>query len=161
MKYNLLGTLDELGIEYRYVDHEPVVDYESARAVDEKYNLVGVESKNLFLKGKSGKFYVMVSVEGSRFDRRLMKELTGEKLSISTPEDLVSATGYAVGCAASFGYDQEITLLIDKSVFTYDTIICSAGIPTGSYVMKCEDLKKIYDQVNNQIIYFTFPAIED
>ncbi|MEG0423821.1 MAG: YbaK/EbsC family protein [Erysipelotrichaceae bacterium] len=157
MKFNLLKIMDDLDIKYRYLEHEPVVDYESARFVDEKYNLEGVESKNLFLKGKSGNYYVMVSIEGMRFDRKFMKELLGEKVSISSPSDLISITGYEVGCATSFGYDKDIKIIVDEQIFDYDAFICSAGTPTTSYVMKCEDLKKVYKSIENEVLYVSLP----
>ncbi|MEG0264694.1 MAG: YbaK/EbsC family protein [Erysipelotrichaceae bacterium] len=157
MRYNLLKIMDDLDIEYRYLEHEEVVDYESAHFVDEKYNLEGIESKNLFLKGKSGSYYVMVSIEGMRFDRKFMKELLGEKVSISSSEDLMNVTGYEVGCATSFGYDKDIKIIVDEQIFNHDSFICSAGTPTTSYVMKCKDLKRVYETIENEVLYVALP----
>lgn len=159
MKYDLLKIMDDLGIEYQYVEHEPIVDYETARAVDEKYHLVGIESKNLFLKDKQGTFYVFITEEGVRFNRAFLKEVTGEKLSITSAEELEEKTGYVVGCATNFGYDQDVVYVVDAGIFEHDSLICSAGSPTQSMVMKTEDLKKIYSTLSNQIIYVQVPRI--
>lgn len=157
MKHDLLKIMDDLHIEYQYVEHEPIVDYETARAVDEKYHLQGIESKNLFLKGKSGRYYVMSTIEGMRFDRKFMKEITGEKVSIASPEDLEEVTGFKVGCAANFGYDTEIMQIVDEQVFEHEFIICSAGTPTASYVMKTADLKTVYEHIDNEVRYVNLP----
>lgn len=157
MKYNLLEIMDNLLIEYKYVEHEPIVDYETARAVDEKYNLVGTESKNLFLKSKQNNYYVLVTEEGVRFNRNFMKQLVNEKLSITTPEELEEKTGYFVGCATNFGYDSDVTLVVDEGIFKHEFLICSGGVPTQSFVMKTEDLKLIYKNSENNVIFTQLP----
>lgn len=154
---DLLKIMDHLGIKYQFVEHEPIVDYETAKAVDEKYNLVGTESKNLFLKSKQNNYYVLVTVEGVRFNRSFMKEIVNEKLSITSPEELQEKTGYVVGCATNFGYDEDVVLVVDKSIFNHEYLICSAGTPTQSFVMKTEDLKLIYDDCKNKVIYVQLP----
>lgn len=157
MKFNLLKIMDDLNISYQYVEHDPIVDYETAHAVDEKFNLQGMESKNLVLKDKKGNFYVLVTEEGVRFDRAFMKEVTGEKLSIVTPEELEAKTSYVVGCATNFGYDADVTLVIDEAVFNNEYLICSAGSSTQSFVVKTEDLKKIYATCENKLIHVNIP----
>lgn len=157
MKYDLLKIMDNLEITYDYLEHEPIVDYETAHAVDEKYNLKGTESKNLVLKDKKGNFYVFVTEEGIRFDRAFMKEVTGEKLSIVSPEELEEKTGYVVGCATNFGYDSDVTFVIDEGLYDNEYLICSAGTPTQSFVMKTEDLKKIYATCENRQIHVKAP----
>lgn len=153
MKYDLLKMMDDLNIEYQYLEHEPITDHDSAIFVNTKYNLKGKESKNLVLRGKSGNYYVMVSEEGVRFNRSFMKELVGEKLTLATPEELNEKTGYVVGCAASFGYDEDVTIVVDENIFRNEFFICSGGNPTSSIVIRTEDLKKIYATVSNKIIY--------
>lgn len=157
MKYDLRKILDDLAIEYRYVEHEPIVDFESAKFVNEKYDLKGIENKSLFLKGKSGTFYVMITVEGVRFDRSFMKELVGEKVSITTGDELVEKTGYAVGCAAAYGYDEDVVFVIDEDMYEHELICLSAGTPTSTVVVNTVDLKKVYNTCNNRIISTHLP----
>lgn len=153
MKYNLLKMMDDLNIEYRYLEHEPITGLESALFVKEKYKLQGKESKNIVLRSKVGNYYVMVSEVGVKFDRAFMKELVGEKLSFATPEELEEKTGYVVGCATSFGYDEDVTIIVDEHIFESELLNCSTGVPTSSYVMHTADLRKIYESVPNKVIY--------
>ncbi|MFV0550567.1 MAG: YbaK/EbsC family protein [Anaerorhabdus sp.] len=161
MKYDLLKIMDNLEISYQYIEHEPIVDYATAHAVDEKFNLKGTESKNLVLKDKKGNFYVLVTEEGVRFDRAFMKEVTGEKLSIVSPEELEDKTSYVVGCATNFGYDSDVTLVIDEAIYNNEYLICSAGSSTQSFVIKTEDLKKIYATCDNKLIYVIVPRNQE
>lgn len=153
MKYDLLKIMNDLGVTYEYYEHEPIVDEASALKVNEQFNLKGVESKNLVLRGKSGNYYVMVSSYGVKFNRAFMKELVGEKLSIASSEELVEKTGYYPGCAASFGYDEDVTIVVDENIYNNEYFICSGGNPTSSFVIKTEELKKVYPTLSNKVIY--------
>lgn len=157
MKYDLLKIMDNLGIQYQYVEHEPITNYEIAKKVDEEYNLEGTESKNLFLKDKNGTYYVFITEEGVRFNRAFLKEVTGEKLSITSAEELEEKTGYKVGCATNFGYDADVVFIVDAEIFNHEKLICSAGSPTQSMVIHTADLKKIYQTISNHILYVQVP----
>lgn len=150
--------LDRLGIPYDYYEHEPILNYETARRVDERYHLTGQESKNLFMKTKSGKYYVLVTIEGVRMDSKFMKGLLGEKVYVATPEELLEQTGYVAGCAASFPYRGDIGYLVDNRIFGFEKLICSAGVPTASFELRAEDLKKVYASVENEVRYIDLPA---
>ncbi len=149
--------LDELNLPYTYIEHEPILDYETAKKVDEQFHLTGIESKNLFMKTKSGKYYVLVTIEGVRMNRKFMKELLQEKVSVATREELYMETGYEAGCAASFPYKKEIGYLVDNQIFHHDKIICSAGIPTASFEMPTQNLKVVYAHVENEVKYIDLP----
>lgn len=149
--------LDQLGIRYDYYEHEPILNYETAKKVDEQYHLTGQESKNLFMKTKSGKFYVLVTIEGVRMDSKFMKSILGEKVYVASPNELLEQTGYVAGCAASFPYRKDIGYLVDNQIFLFEKLICSAGVPTASFEIRSEDLKKVYATVENDVRYIDLP----
>ena len=72
MKDAILTKLKELQLDCKICEHEPVLDYEMAQKVDERFGLTGVESKSLFIKTKSGKYYVFLTVQGERLDSKAM-----------------------------------------------------------------------------------------
>ena len=47
-----IQILEKLKLPYDYYEHEPILNYDTAKKVDERYHLTGVESKNLFIKTK-------------------------------------------------------------------------------------------------------------
>ncbi len=151
-----LEILNDLKIEYKHVIHEPIINYEIAKKIDQENNLTGMESKNLFLVSKSNKYYLLVTKEGTRFDRNFFKELLEEKISITSPDELNAKTGYVVGSAPSFPYPDDVTYIIDISIFDYDKYICSAGIPTESYEMITKDIIKVYETQNNKVKFLDF-----
>lgn len=145
--------LESLNLEFRYIEHEPVLDYEAAYRVDQQFNLTGQESKCLFIKTKSGKYYSFITYEGVNFDRKFFKEILGEKTSIASREELKDIAGYEAGCAAPFPYPKEVGYIVDNRVFNFDKYICSAGIPTESFEMPTSNLKEVYKHVDNEVIY--------
>lgn len=145
--------LDQLQIPYKAYEHEPVLDYETAAMVDEKYHIEGVESKSLLMKTKSGKYYLLITTSDQRMDRKYMKVLAGEKVSIAPPEDLMELAGYEAGCAAPFCYPEEVTFLVDTYLFELDQIIISAGISTQSATFDPTVLKTVYEHVPNVVKY--------
>lgn len=153
--------LDDLGLAYDYYEHEPILDYETARRVDESFHLTGVESKNLLIKTKSGRFYVLVTVEGVKMDAKFMRALLGEKVRVATREELKELCGYEAGCAASFPYPKEVGYLVDKQLFRHEKMICSAGVPTESFEMPTGNLKAVYSHVENEVRYIDLPALPD
>lgn len=148
-----IKIVNDLKIEYRHITHEPITNYEIAKKIDKENNLTGVESKNLFLVSKSNKYFVLVTKEGTRFDKNIFKDLLGEKISIASPKELEEQTGYVVGSAPSFPYSNNVMYIIDVSIFEHEKYICSAGIPTESYEMITKDIIKVYDNQPNQIKY--------
>ncbi|RKD29495.1 YbaK/EbsC family protein [Thermohalobacter berrensis] len=154
MYKHILNLLDKGDIEYKSFKHEPVLDYKKAKKVRERFNFEGVESKSLFIKSKSGKYYVFVTVKGTRLDSKKMKKLLGEKVSIASGKELTEKTDCIPGCAAPFGYSKEITLIIDKNIFSYDKFVFSPAKPEITIEIRTKDIKKILDVSENKIIYY-------
>lgn len=153
MKDAILAKLEELSIDCKVCEHEPVLDYETAKIVDERFGLTGVESKSLFIKTKSGKYYVFLTIAGERLDSKKMKNLLGEKVGVVSGEELTEVTGCQPGCAAPFGYAKEIGIIVSPVIFEYEKFIFSPGIPEMTVEAKTEDLKKILDTYENEIIW--------
>ncbi len=72
------------------------------RIVQERLGLQGTPSKSLFLKSKSGDYYVFFTLEGTRLNRGEMKELTGERLSLCSPDELRDKSWLHAGMCRSF-----------------------------------------------------------
>lgn len=145
--------LEKLNLEFKYIEHEPILDYETAFRVDKQFNLTGKESKCLFIKTKSNKYYSFITYEGVSFDRKFFKELLGEKTSIASREELKEIAGYEAGCAAPFPYPKEVGYIVDNRVFNFEKYICSAGIPTESFEMPTSNLREVYKHVENEVMY--------
>ena len=97
----VVNLLDSLKIEYDFYQHEPIVDSSLIDEIRKKYNLKGIESKNLFLKTKSNKFFLFVTVISKKFNKDYFKNLLSEKVSFASFEELEKITGYKPNAATS------------------------------------------------------------
>ena len=131
IKNNFFTVIKDLGIECKICEHEPVLNFEKAREIDARFGLTGKESKSLFIKGKSGKYYIYMTTEDKRMDSKKIKQIVNEKVSVVNSEEMQSILGCEPGCLPPFGYDNNVidTIIIDKAIKEHEKFICSCGIP--------------------------------
>ncbi|KFN03914.1 DNA-binding protein [Bacillus clarus] len=154
MYEEVISLLHKTNASYEKYEHEPVLDYETDRVVRERLGLQGTPSKSLFLKSKSGAYYVFFTLEGTRLDRGEMKTITGQRLSLCSPDELREETGCMPGCVAPFGYSQDITIIVDSAVYTYDKILITPGVPEFTIELSTEELKKILSTCQNTVLEY-------
>ncbi len=155
---NTINLLKKAGVEYREVEHEPVLSYEKAEEVRKRFNLTGTENKSLFMKAKDGRYLMFISIEGKRVDSKAIKDLVGSKVSFCSAEELTEQTGCVAGCATPFGHKMEITLIVDKDIFAKTgKYIFSPGPAKKTIEIDIDDVKKILEASENPIVYYMEP----
>ncbi|MFH1224663.1 MAG: YbaK/EbsC family protein [Candidatus Diapherotrites archaeon] len=147
-----IKLLKSLNINFRECTHEPVLSYEAAAKVRQKFGLTGVESKNLFLKAKGGGYFMLVTIEGKRADFEKLKELLGSKVSVAGQEELKEKTGCEPYCAIPFGFGKEIGIIVDSGIFMHEKFIYSLGPPEKTIEIETKDINKILGALVNKII---------
>ena len=142
--YEILKKLD---LNPRVVTHEPILNYETADKVDKELGLTGTESKCLFLKGKSGSFYLFMTLATERMDAKILKNTLGEKVKLVTGEEMIEKTGMQLGCMTPFGLEEGLikAVVVDKKIYDEEKLICAFGSETMSVEINSEDLKKILE----------------
>ena len=97
----LFARLAELGIETRTERHPPVFTVEEARA--HRGSIPGGHCKNLFLKDKAGRLWLVVMLEDDRLDMKLAQARLGSaRLSFASAETMQSVLGVDPGTATPF-----------------------------------------------------------
>ena len=145
LKSNFFNLLSNLKINCKVCEHEPVLDFGKATEIDARFGLTGKETKSLFIKGKSGKYYIYMTTEDKRMDSKRVKQLINEKVSIVNSEDMKTILGCEPGCIPPFGYDTDLidTIIVDIDIRDYDKFICSCGIPEMTIEIDTKYLEKI------------------
>ncbi len=143
---NCYEILEKLNLQPRIVTHEPILNYETAEKVDKELGLTGTETKTLFLKGKSGKYYLYVTLSDRRMDSKLLKDILGEKSKLVSGEDMIELTGMQPGCMTPFGLPEDLIsgIVIDNDIYKEEKLICAFGSETMSMEIVSEDLKSIF-----------------
>jgi Ala-tRNA(Pro) deacylase len=122
----LLSHLEGLGIETRTVEHPPL--FTVAQSQDLRGNLPGGHTKNLFLKDKKGRFFLVACREDANVDLKRLHERLGAsgRLSFGSAAQLMEKLGVDPGAVTLFGVvndsAREVTVAIDKGLLAFDTI---------------------------------------
>ena len=163
LKSNFFTLISDLEIKCKVCEHEPVLDFEKAAEIDARFGLVGKETKSLFIKGKCGKYYIYMTTEDRRMDSKKIKQLVNEKVSVVNSEDMKNILGCEPGCIPPFGYGVDLidTIIVDKSIKSYDRVICSCGIPEMTIEMDTKDLDNILKNSYTNVIEYDEDIFEN
>ncbi len=142
----------DLGITYKECSSEPVLSYETAEKVRKQFGLTGTESKSLFLKGKDGRYFMLITIQGEKANFDQLKEILGTKISVASQDELKEKTGCEPYCAIPFGYPAEITMIVDPKLYTTEKFIFSPGPTEKTIEIATEDIGKILEALPNKKI---------
>jgi Ala-tRNA(Pro) deacylase len=98
----LLGRLEALGIESTTHRHPPVFTVEEAQ--EEKVDLPGAHTKNLFLRDKKGVMWLVVALHDRDVDLKALAPVLGARgrLSFGSAERLMRYLGVVPGSVTPF-----------------------------------------------------------
>ena len=152
---NIIRLLQQHHIAFREFDHDPILNYEDAEWEKSRLGWQGIESKNVFMKGNDGNYYLYVTTQGQKVDFKKVKELLGVKMEIASAEDVTNVIHCVPGCVAPFGFEENIVVLIDPNIFEHTNYLFSPGVTTKTIQTNIRDLKVVFEQLPNKIIFIT------
>ena len=152
---NFYKTLEEHSKDYSSYEHEPVLDFAKAAEIAQRFGLTGKESKSLFIKGKSGTYYMYLTTEDKKMESKQVKKLLGEKVNIVPSSEMVRILGCEPGCLPPFGYDKNVidTVIVDEEIFNYERFVCSPGIPEITIEAETKYLKALLENSYDRILF--------
>ena len=148
----IMQLLHDYNIDYKEFNHDSILCYEDAEREKNKYGWEGVESKNVFLRGTNGKYYIFVTVQGKRVNFTQLKNLLKTKLSLASEEEVKNILSCVPGCVAPFGFSDEIYTVIDPSIYEYTNYLFSPGVTTKTIQLNVQDIKPIFDKLTNHLV---------
>lgn len=115
----LLERLDALGIDVATVEHPPVFTVEEAKAL--RGELAGGHTKNLFLRNKKGRMWLVVCAEDRRIDlKELGARLGAGRFSFGSADRLMRFLGVIPGAVTPFAaindHGGAVTLVLDSAL---------------------------------------------
>ena len=142
---DLFERLDSLGIEISTIEHPPVFTVEEAK--QHRGELEGVHIKNLFLRNKKKKMWLVVAVEDTPIDLKALGEaLDAGRLSFGSPERLAQYLGVIPGAVTPFAAinDEEgqVSVVLDRRIFEADPVHCHPLVNTMTTAIRGDDLKR-------------------
>jgi len=111
---DLFAFFDALGVAHRTVDHPPIFTVEEGR--DYKASMPGGHSKNLFLKDKKGRLFLLVAHCDTQVDIVAYGRAAGSKgrLSFGKPDLMTATLGVIPGAVTPFALINEASKAIEK-----------------------------------------------
>lgn len=158
--------LDELGIEYKRIDHEAAFTMEVCAEIDEA--LDATICKNLFLCNKQETdFYLLMMPGDKKFKTKdLSKQLEVARLSFANEEYMEKFLDITPGSVSVMGLmndkENRVRLVIDEDVLKGVEIGCHPCINTSSIKFATKDLvDKIIPAMKHEMTVVTLPRYEE
>jgi Ala-tRNA(Pro) deacylase len=122
---DLFAFFDSLGIAHATHRHRPVFTVEESR--DLKAALPGGHTKNLFLKDKKGRLFLLSALGDAVIDLNAVSKLLGVgRFSFGNAELLLRHLGVTPGSVTLFALindaERAITVLLDEGLFAHDPV---------------------------------------
>jgi Ala-tRNA(Pro) deacylase len=142
-RQDLLARLDELGIETVTVDHPPVFTVAESSLLERQ--LPGGHTKNLFLKDKKGRLFLVVALGHARIElKSLHKVLGSDRLSFGSADLLMEVLGVAPGSVTPFSLINDkarrVTVILDADMMRHDRLNYHPLANTATTNIAREDL---------------------
>lgn len=122
----LFERLDALGIAHSTKNHPPVFTVSESQSLRDE--IPGGHTKNLFLKDKKGRFFLVTVEEDAEIDLKGIHRLIGAtgRVSFGKPEPLMELLGVVPGSVTAFGAvndtEGSVTVVLDEALMRHDTI---------------------------------------
>ena len=124
---SLYKLLDDLRIKFKVFDHPPFFTVNEAKKY--RSNMRGFHTKNLFLRDKKKKSYLVIAHEDTKIDLNLLTEIMkSSRLSFGSKERLFEELGVFPGAVTPLSVvnntKKDINIFLDVKMLGQDTIFC-------------------------------------
>lgn len=125
-RVDLLARLEAQGIEAPTTDHRAVFTVEESEELHDQ--IPGGHSKNLFLKDKKDRVFLVSVLADATVDLKRIHTLIGAqgRVSFGKPELLMDLLGVAPGSVTPFGIvndtEGRVTVVIDAALMAHETL---------------------------------------
>lgn len=101
-------------------------------------------AKSVVFRGKTTDRCVVVVASGAdRIDEKKLRAELGEKVTRADAAFVRERTGFAIGGVAPVGHIGEVSVLVDRALWSLDPIWAAAGTPNAVFRLSADDLHRI------------------
>ena len=144
MYQKVADTLNELGITFHIVEHEPALTTEQADRFIE--GIAGVRTKTMFLTNKKKRnFYLLIMDDAKRLDMDVFKDIVEEKqIKMASAETLNDKMMVPPGVVSPFGLlnnrDKDIQVYFDQEIVSEERMCFHPNTNEKTIFVNTEDL---------------------
>lgn len=150
-----------LNISFDEIGHEPSTSCEHSKELREKAGLEWVGSKNIIFHAK-WKFYLVTTLWDKDIKARKFKKEFGTKdIRFASQEEITSLWLGVIGSIAPFWFENiEVPVFVDSEIFEHEYFMFNPSDAWKSVRVRTQDLKKIYENMKNEVKFFTLTEEE-
>lgn len=154
-----IALFQQANVPYQEWQHDPILDFETDQRISTELGITAAPTKSLFMKLKGGGHCLLLTHRDSRLDSKLVKSLVGKRVSICNNDEMIEAIGCEPGAVCPFGLPEEITMLIDPVLYSFDEIMYTPGKPTATFAFASAQLDALLSLLPNPQIQL--PAVTE
>jgi Ala-tRNA(Pro) deacylase len=144
----LLEFLNAQQIPYQRFEHPPVYTCEEAERL--RPRLPAVSTKNLFLRGRPGTFYLLMTACEKKLDLKRAGNLIGaSKLHFASEEMLSELLNLTRGSVTVLGLindtQHRVQLWIDAEIWRQDNFLCHPLVNTATLLLSKSSLERFFE----------------
>ncbi|WP_210496485.1 prolyl-tRNA synthetase associated domain-containing protein [Microvirga antarctica] len=161
---DLLAHLDALGIVSETVSHPAVFTVAESRPV--KATIPGAHSKNLFVKDKKGRLYLVTAKDETAIDLKRLHTAIGAsgRLSFGSAEQLRAHLGVEPGSVTPFAIANDkagrVTMILDAALMDHARLNFHPLVNTMTTGLSREDLLLFLRDAGHDPLILRLPAPE-
>jgi Ala-tRNA(Pro) deacylase len=154
----LYHLLDENGFIYQRIEHPPVFTCEQADLY--RPELPGVSTKNLFLRDKKRRFYLVMTACEKKLDlKKLGQALNASKLHFGSEDSLMELLRLTPGSVTVLGLindlNHQVELWIDNSIWGDMYFLCHPLVNTATLVLSQADLVRFFELTGHTLHFIS------
>ncbi|MEX6507249.1 prolyl-tRNA synthetase associated domain-containing protein [Jiella sp. M17.18] len=156
--------LDGLGIAVTTVDHPAV--FTVAESQDIHRAMPGAHTKNLFVKDKKGRIFLVVAEHGTEVDLKGLHKRIGAqgRLSFASAEAMQERLGVTPGSVTAFGVlnDTEgaVNVVLDERLLAYDMVNCHPLTNEATTTIATADLMAFFRSTSHEPLVIGLEATD-
>jgi Ala-tRNA(Pro) deacylase len=151
---DLFAYLERLAIPFQTVEHPPFFTVEESTAL--RGDITGGHAKNLFVKDKKSRIFILVVGEDAEVDLKRVHEKIGAqgRVSFVNAEALEAVWGVKPGAVTPFGAindrDGRVTVVLDAGLMAHERVNFHPLVNTKTTGLASGDLIKFLRAVGHE-----------
>lgn len=160
---DLFAFLEKLGIRTETSDHPPLFTVEESQAL--RGRIRGGHTKNLLLKDKKGRIFLVVAEESRAVDLKTLHQTIGAsgRLSFVDAARMLELIGVEPGSVTAFAVLNDeahaVTLVLDEQLLLHDMVNCHPLVNTATTTIGRDDLLRFFEATGHQPLIVPLEAM--
>ena len=161
----MLAYLAGLGLDVPTVSHEPAFTVEESKRITG--GIAGAHTKNLFVKDKRGRLFLVVAEHEQRIDLKRLHEVIGGsgRLSFCNAEQMMTHLGVTPGSVTSLAVINDrshaVSVVIDAALMAEPVINCHPLINSMTTSLSREGLLAFFRSTGHEPLIIALPEPAD